>query len=325
MEAICTIITGNYGHYALALHDSILKFNSSIHFYIFVSEGDLEELIKNEIKKRTNVHLLSRLDFKDSVLTEKLYDKYAVNSHDALRWSMKPVVMNYLLNSIYERVVYVDSDIHFFGDYQFLFESLKTNAILLSPHWRSSNPKVDFDNFKLNFLDGIYNGGFIGASRLGKEALEYWATLCLFSCEVNRIEGFFVDQKYLDLLPSRFQNVESIRHKGCNVANWNQIDCERTFNESGEILINNKYPIVFIHFTKSFFRGVLKESDSKLLSYLEYYRDVLLKYSSNDVIQEFLKDENKIQNKIEKRKSFILIQFCRKVKEKIICFYSKFQ
>lgn len=316
MEAICTIITGNYGHYALALHDSILKFNHLVNFYIFVTEGKLAENIKCEIDKRKNIDVLSVSDFTDFEITKRIYEKYALINHDALRWSMKPVVMSYLLNSKYDRVIYVDCDIHFFNDFNFLFEALKTKNVLLSPHWRSSNPLLDLDNFKLNFLDGIFNGGFVGASKLGVKALDYWAHLCLFNCEVRRQDGFFVDQKYLDLLPSRFENVESIRHMGCNVANWNQIDCKRILNDDGQILINNHFPIIFIHFTKSFFRGVLKENDTFLLPHLEIYNSTLLKYNSINVIEDFL--EKEIKSKSKKNKQFpFLIKLYTKTKKVI--------
>lgn len=323
MEAICTIITGDYGHYALALYDSILKFNASVHFYIFVSEGNLEENIKNEISKRSSISVLRSKDFKDSVLTEKLYDKYAANFHDALRWGMKSILMNYLLNSTYERVIYVDCDIHFFSDFSFLFEDLKTYNVLLSPHYRSSNPLIDEENFRLNFLDGIYNGGFVGASKQGMKALKYWGELCLFKCEINRNEGYYVDQRYLDILPTRFNGVGHIKHKGCNVANWNQEDCKRTKQEDSRVLINDKYPIVFIHFTKSFFRGVLNGTDTLLLPYLEEYRNKLLKYNHRDVISVFLEDEEQNKKRINTNKGFFLLKIIKKIKKRIISLYTK--
>nr|WP_315255325.1 hypothetical protein [uncultured Flavobacterium sp.] len=300
MNAICTIITGDYGHYALVLHDSICKFNSAIPLYVFISEGDIDSSVLNEINNRENLYLLTKVDLEDSELTQKIYSKYSNNNMDALRWSMKPVVMNHLLQNEYERVIYVDWDIHFFNDFNFLFEELKKCNLLLSPHWRCSDPNLDLETFKLNFLDGIYNGGFVGASRGGIPALEYWAKLCLFNCEVNRNAGFYVDQRYLDLLPTRFDEIKSITHKGCNVANWNIIDCKRVRQVSGEVLINNVYPIVFIHFTNSLFKGVyLSKKDTELIPYIEKYRDTILRYSRVDVIEDFFEKGIHINPRME--------------------------
>src|SRR5690606_11460054 len=141
---------------------------------------------------------------------------------------------------------------------------LESCNLLLSPHWRSSNPVKDVKNFKLNFMDGMYNGGFVGASVGALEALAYWAELCFHNIEVNRAEGYYVDQRYLDILPTRFEGVSHIRHKGCNVANWNQVDCERVVQPNGDVLINNRYPIVFVHYTNSMLRGILKGKDKSL-------------------------------------------------------------
>lgn len=301
MKAICTIITGDYGHYALVLHHSICNFNSTIPLYVFISEGDLAPSILNEINNRENIYLLTKVDLEESELTQKIYSKYSSNNMDALRWSMKPVVMNYLLQKEYERVIYVDWDIHFFNDFNFLFEELKKCNLLLSPHWRCSDPILDLENFKLNFLDGIYNGGFVGASTGGIPALEYWAKLCIFNCEVNRNAGFYVDQRYLDLLPTRFDGIKSITHKGCNVANWNIIDCKRIRQDSGEVLINNEYPIVFIHFTNSLFKGAyLRKNDTELILHIEKYRDTILRYSRVDIIEDFFEKGIYINPRTEK-------------------------
>ena len=54
MNVVCTIITGNYGAYALALHDSLMKFNKNQHFAVFVSRGELDKNIIDDIKSRTN-------------------------------------------------------------------------------------------------------------------------------------------------------------------------------------------------------------------------------------------------------------------------------
>ncbi len=318
-----TIITADYGAYALALHDSLMKFDEEINMAIFISSGKLDEAIQKEFDKRKNIKLYFGKDIMEFPLAKNVYEKYYEASHDSYRWSMKPVFMNFLLHKDFKEVIYLDSDIFFFNDYTFLWKELDGCNILLSPHWRSSDPVADLPNFKLNFLDGIYNGGFIGASRGGIAALDYWAKLCLYNCEVNRNEGFYVDQRYLDLLPTRFEGVENITHKGCNVANWNQLDCKRTKKESGEVVINNVFPIIFIHFTNSFLRGILLQNDKLLLPFLEQYRDNLLRYSDIDIIEKFHKKGRFKQSRIEKPELKTRMSFKKGIFKKLKSFFTK--
>jgi len=204
----------------------------------------------------------------------RLRQKYR-SDKSILRWSLKPVWLQYLLSTgQYQEVIYVDPDICFFSNPGFLFDELSTGSILLSPHWRSTDPEVDPVNFELNFMDGIYNGGFLGASQHGIDALRWLTKACLYKCEIDRERGLYYDQKYFDLLSSRFEGVREIMHRGCNVASWNRIDCKREL--VGEtVLINGSYPIVFIHFTRSTIQGILGGKDVLLVSYLEEYQRIL--------------------------------------------------
>lgn len=284
----CTIITGNYGQYALALHDSLLQHNIKAKLAVFISKGEVSDLQLKEFRRRKNLQLYFFKDLENFGKSKKLYLKYSEDYHDAYRWGMKPVFINYLLQ-FNEKVIYLDSDLYFYNSFDFLFDLLDDNKILLNPHWRTIDPHREPTNFKLNFRDGIYNAGFLGASRGAEKAMQWWAKMVLFKCEVNRDEGYYVDQRYLDIMPIHFDGVKPLDHKGCNVANWNKVVCKRTKNEAGEIVINNRFPIVFIHFTNTMLKGIFFENDELLLPYLEEYRDNLLKYSDVDIIEDFHK------------------------------------
>ncbi|MEO2064650.1 MAG: glycosyltransferase [Christiangramia sp.] len=288
-SCFCTIITPDYWPYALALYDSLAALDPQIQLAVLVSQDSKGKDDYSIFQNNRNIQVYKIKDLEHISIAKEIRSKYHENYHDAYRWSMKPVFMNFLFQKGYDKVIYVDSDIYFFNDFTFLFDELEHCNLLLSPHWRSSDPEADLANFKLNFLDGIYNGGFIGATPAAETALNYWAKLCLFNCEINRSEGFYVDQRYLDILPSRFEGVKSIRHKGCNVAYWNRVDCSRTINKEGKVMIDNKFPVIFIHFTYSLFLGVFFEDDKILLPFLEKYRDNILKYSEKNILSEFYK------------------------------------
>jgi lipopolysaccharide biosynthesis glycosyltransferase len=263
----------------------------------FVSDEHPDKTFLAKIAEQTPGLHFTYIDEVQTEIAKKLYKKYHATYMDAYRWSMKPVFINYLIERKgYDKVLYLDSDLYFYNNPDFLFELLDEHSVLLSPHWRcADDPNEDFHNFKLNFKDGIYNGGFVGTSKEGTEAMAYWANMCLAACEVNRPEGFFVDQKHLDILHSRFEGIGNIRHRGCNISNWNIADCKRSLNVDGEVVINDKFPIVFIHFTASMMLGIVSGEDLLLYTHLEKYSKNMTIYSSGQSLLDKMKD------RVEKR------------------------
>ena len=78
----------------------------------------------------------------------------------------------------YNKVIYGDCDLHFFTDPAWLWKELDTAHVLLSPHWRSSVATIDRPNFDLLYVGGLYNGGFVAASKAGVPALVAWGENC---------------------------------------------------------------------------------------------------------------------------------------------------
>jgi lipopolysaccharide biosynthesis glycosyltransferase len=203
MNSILTIVTSDYIHYALALRESIFEFEENLDFIIFISDNDLnlKELVEDTFERTV---VKTPADFIQKPLANSLFEKYHEIDMDAYRWSMKSVLMSSLLEEKYTKCLYFDCDIHVYSSLNFLFDLLDENRILLSPHNRSLYPSEDTENFKKNLTEGIYNGGFVGASKQGIPALIWWAEACLYKCERNFEKGLYVDQKYLEIMPARF-------------------------------------------------------------------------------------------------------------------------
>lgn len=271
-RAFCTIMTSGHAHFVVALFRSYRRF---VDMPLHVLCVDRDPHIKVQISIPEGVHITYLQELNLGETGEQIVLKYQQTT-DFMRWSLKPVWMAYLLRSVGCRgVIYVDPDVYFFSDPAFLFDLLRDSAILLSPHWRSMEPDADPINFELNFRDGIYNGGCIGATEKGIPGLEWLARACLHACLRSPERGLFLDQKYLDLLPARFEDVRSIQHMGCNIASWNRIDCKRIL-QNGNVLINAQWPIVFIHFTASTIRDILIGRDPLLAPFLHAYETALL-------------------------------------------------
>jgi lipopolysaccharide biosynthesis glycosyltransferase len=298
-NTFCTIITANYLPYAQALYYSLNRFNPEIFLQILISD------VKKDEFKEIVLHEQCILYFTNEVCIsgygKQIFEKYHSTYHDGFRWSMKPVFLNFLVHEKkFEKVIYVDSDIHFFNDYTFLFEELNENNVLLTPHWRSINPEVDELHFKILFSQGLYNAGFIAINRHGVAAMEWWSKTCLFSCAKGSFEGQYDDQAYLDILPIYFDKVKVLKHRGCNVAVWNMVECNRVIQEDGNVLINNEYPIIFIHLVSN----VLKEYDILLSNYVDKFLEILKIYSEEVYLKEKYNRENLPQTIVPRRRLF---------------------
>jgi hypothetical protein len=220
-----------------------------------------------------NGTLIHHKDFPSDTRINQLYIKYSSNK-DKIRWSLKPIVMQHLLQT-YDKVVYVDNDICFFSSPSFIWDELDEKDIILTPQHYLRDPNNNQNWLEANFKIGIYNAGFVAANKNAVEALKWWAGCCLYRCEKSWFRGLFDDQKYLDLMPIVHPNTKILEHKGCNVAGWNVDVCQRTAEDSGSVTINHQWPIVFVHFNGFSIRAILNGDDPLLRSHLNEYFDLL--------------------------------------------------
>lgn len=279
--AFCTIITSDYIHYALALHKSLSHFGNDVKLYILISDGN--EMVSRKIEEKyPGIFIVYSKELCASGIGKNIYEKYYDEDISAFRWSMKPVLINYLLElKDYQKIIYLDADIYFYNDYNFLLDELDIYNVSLTPHWRSPDPHTDLINFGSLYKEGIFNGGFIGVNKKGKDAMDWFAKVCEFICINDSAQVMYYDQLHLNMLPVYFDKVGIIKHKGCNVANWNMVECKRSLAiDKQRVLIANEFPIVFIHFSKATVNGIIGGADPLLVPYLEDYYKVLNQYAT---------------------------------------------
>lgn len=279
-QTFCTIISSNYMHYALTLYTSLLKFNPTISLNILTTDN--VAMLEKWTSKFPHLNIYGVSDTCEEGIGKELYDKYYQSHISEFRWSMKSVFMKFLMEQKkYKKVIWADADLFFVGDYQFLFDELNEYNVLLTPHWRNSNPSKEQKNFELLFVTGLYNAGFFAANQNAIAVLDWWANASLYKCEENVNKGAYYDQSYLNLIPIYFDKVKVLKHRGCNIADWNKEECQRTIDEQGNVLINHKWPIVFIHFTKYAIRGVYSSRDALLKPYLNQWHTIIKSYQPN--------------------------------------------
>ncbi|MEM0996698.1 MAG: hypothetical protein AAGN35_06450 [Bacteroidota bacterium] len=266
-SAFCTITTVSHLPQVRALHHSLSPWLEDIDYVALVVDGR---------GQGEGITWLELDAVQQPVTGKAICQKYhRPEQQDALRWSLKPVLLHHLLQSEYERVIFLDNDLFFFADPRFLFAHLDAAHLVLTPHWRILNPNEDVHEFRNHFTDGLYNAGFVGANRKAEAALLWWAKACLHHCAKDPARGYFVDQRYLDILPVYFPPVHLVSHRGCNVAYWNRRALPRVLVD-GEVRIDGKWPIVFIHFTASLLTEIMETGrEMALQPYLDRYLKAL--------------------------------------------------
>lgn len=282
MNHFCTITTVSHMYKTYALAESLSATGNNM-LHVLVIDGGKDFAFKDCI-------FWELADLKGIPIGEEIVSKYK-RDKDKLRWSMKPVFMKFLMQQgVSDKVVYLDNDLFFYFSSNFLFELLDTHSFLLTPHHYKNNPKRDQNWFEANFRVGLYNAGFVGASAAAINTLQWWADCCAYRCEKSAVRGLFDDQKYLDLVPVLEETAHIMRHKGCNVAGWNTEVCKREVVD-GQVLIDGKYPVVFIHFNDTAIREIVSGSDEVLMNYYRNYVRTLKKYKPDLREEELVKPQ----------------------------------
>lgn len=268
MNCFCTISTVSHLFKTYALADSIASGGGML--YVLLIDGEKQDT--SDSPSNISFYYLADLN---KGLVKELILKYKRNK-DKLRWALKSVFMNYLLDKN-SKVIYVDNDIYFFGDFSFLFDELNTNTMLLTPHFYNADPTKEQNWFEANYRVGLYNAGFIGVNAKAQPALDWWAKCCLYNIKKSYWRGLFDDQKYMDLLPVLFDEVKILKGRGCNVAGWNYKGYNLHRNNQGEIMLNCCYPLTFIHFAELSMVEFSKPNSFFLNEYNKYI-EALKKY-----------------------------------------------
>jgi hypothetical protein len=242
-NCVVTIVSGNYLAYARVLQKSLLAMSSDFNLRVLIVDKKTSQLEKAVSESGLDYVFAEQLNLPDM---DRLFYKYDIVE---LNTALKPTFIKLTFQLGYERVIYLDPDIRVFAPLTPVLDALNSVDIVLTPH--SLAPVMDdLRPSDVDFLrTGAYNLGFIGmrASDQANKMLDWWESRCLGMGFNDTGFGIFVDQKWIDLVPSYFDSVKILRHPGCNVAYWNLH--ERSISNSINEFIVNGYPLIFFHFS----------------------------------------------------------------------------
>ncbi len=213
-RAVYTILSQNYLGQALSLRESFLSLHCDTDFYIVL------------IDKKNSEHVRD-IDPSYCIWAEELPIKnYLAHSFkfDVIEWStnVKPFAAQYLLKK-YEKILYLDPDLYFYHNIDWIFSTLSDHALVVTPH--ATTPIYDeHSQGDLEWMRvGTFNLGFFGVRRCEESEmlLTWWGDRCLSDGYSETSSGIFVDQKWLTLAVGFFPTIKILFEKGLNVATWN--------------------------------------------------------------------------------------------------------
>jgi hypothetical protein len=318
MYHFCTIITPNYLAWAQVLRDSIVKQHANSILYVLVSCK--KEAMTEDLTDFTNIHYLFVDDLCADALGKKLYDKYYILDVNSFRWSMKSVMLEYLLTQKTDKAIFIDCDISFYGDFSFLYKDLDTSDILLTQHWRTIDPEKSMMLYKSWFDYGLYNAGFIGVNKNAIKMLQWWGSACLSLCSGLETRYYFSDQFHLNLVPLFFEKTKVLTHLGCNTGLWTLFEHKIT-EKNNIVYLDDKDPLIFFHYThiKS-----LKKQNLPTNKLIEDFLSSLKDYKFDiSIYDEVVIDVNKTKLNEQIKKTTIIRKVFNKFKKLHTLVHSK--
>lgn len=255
--AIFTIASKNYIAYARTLLQSVSVQHPEADRYLLL------------VDEPTALLDLSLEDYSVVLVKDigiQSFDEMAFQ-YDILEFNtaVKPFFMKWLLEKGYNKVVYFDPDIMLFNKIDMILDILNSYSIVLTPH--ITRPVANDDKClpgeRAYLVAGTYNLGFIAVSKTAEtvDFLEWWSERCSYECFSEVENGFFVDQKWINLVPGLYGSVKIVRDIGCNMAYWNLH--ERYLNVMS---VNGESPLVFYHFS-----GIDPLDNEQLSKYQDRY------------------------------------------------------
>jgi hypothetical protein len=150
-------------------------------------------------------------------------------------------------------LVYLDPDIFVVRPLSEIAAAFEQGKLaVLTPHLNTALPDDGKFPTELSLMrTGVYNCGFVAINARHPQSaalIAWWSRKLEFGGSVDLEGGLFTDQKWMDMAPGLFPDVEVLRHDGYNLAYWNLAsrpvarDGDGTYRAGG-------VPLVFPHFS----------------------------------------------------------------------------
>ena len=237
----CTIIARNYLAHARVLARSFFDHHAGGQFTVLLIDA-LEPVTK---EPEDDFELLSVAEI--GIPSRELHRMAMLYDVMEFATAVKPSFLKTLLARGADEVTYFDPDIEIFRPLDDIAELAREHSIVLTPHTLSPLPHDRREPGEVTLLlAGMFNLGFIAVGRKAAEFLDWWQERVARSGRVDPKRGEFVDQRWVDFVPSLFEHTV-LRDPACNVAHWN-LGTRRFERVDGEYRVDGK-PLRFFHYS----------------------------------------------------------------------------
>lgn len=232
--AAATIVPKDHLALARVLVRSLLRHHPEIHCHVLVID-EPEGLFDPQGEPFRTVGLPA-LDLPDPESFRFRYTK------QQLSYACTPFLLRHLLQSGFDRVLFVKEESLVLGRMSEALERLTGCPVLMTPHLLAPLESGDVTGRELEILQaGAYNCGLLGVSEseAAHRFLTWWCERMTHHCVHAVGEGMHFEQRWLDLAPSYFEGVEWLRDPTYNVAHWNLPE-RRVTMEGGEVWVEGR-------------------------------------------------------------------------------------
>ena len=288
MKYFFTIVNYNYVLRGLTLFKSFEKIRKKNERFIIIT---VDKQAYEILKKKKSVISIHSEEFESPEL-KKIRKNRKINEYC---WTLKSIGIDYIFKkfSDCDWVTYLDSDSMIFKS--FSKEYKKKFDVILTPH----RFKIDYFK-KMEDSVGNFNAGFIAFrnSKNGKKVLQFWKKKCLNWCFDIPDKIGYADQKYLNDIPKKFNNIQTKPSVGLNLAPWNIATNRKTLEISK--ILQKRLSFYHMQGLKIFNKNIYNIYSDDFLVKSEVFENVYKPYISllKSIYFEIKKDNKnfKIQN-----------------------------
>ncbi len=236
----CTVVARNYLAYARVLAESLHESVADASVSVLLLD-DVDEVV-DDAGEPFDIVRPCELDIEP----REFHHMAAIYDVLELSTAVKPWLLQHLLESD-DVVCFLDPDIEVFGSLARIESLARRHTIVLTPHTTTPLPRDGLvPSEKTIRLAGVFNLGFIAVSREAASFLAWWAVRLRRECRIAFEQGLFVDQRWIDFVPSYFDHTV-LSDQGYNVAYWNLYERELKLGADGYEV--NGGPLRFFHYS----------------------------------------------------------------------------
>jgi len=228
------------------MYESLKTYSNEFQLFFFAFDD-----MSFQILKALNLQHVTIVSL-DEFETSELLEVKKVRSKAEYCWTCTPSIISYLFSKYnFSDCTYLDADLIFYSDPAVLIEEMFENHknVLITEHRFSPIAKLYEKKRAGRFCVQFVTFTNESDSLL---ILEKWRLQCIGWCYARYEDGKFGDQKYLDVWPDDYPNINILQHFGGGIAPWNLQ--QYSFSYNGESITGkvkktgSVFKVVFYHF-----------------------------------------------------------------------------